>query len=189
MPEDTINAGNYTPITRALREYIERHPTMMHAVGLTDLCDNIDAIHAVLEDANAEMREFCNRLEDAAKKRKDLTLYGVDYTALPLDADGVPIHVGDVVIESLPFGGESKPLVVDRMELGRYDGKDVWAVALDTDKSPWVQPPLLRHHHAPTVEDVLREFGKAWVEWEDGSPYDPIAKYAAKLRLAVGDAE
>jgi hypothetical protein len=47
---------------------------------------------------------------------------------------------------------------------------------------------LLRHHHEPTVEDVLRDFGKAWVEWEDGSPCDPIAKFAAKLRLA-GDGE
>lgn len=46
----------------------------------------------------------------------------------------------------------------------------------------------IRHHKQLTVEDVLREFGKAWVEWEDGSPYDPIAKFADKLQLR-GDAE
>ena len=33
------------------------------------------------------------------------------------------------------------------------------------------------------ITGELREFGKAWVEWEDGSPYDPIAKFAAKLQL------
>lgn len=60
------------------------------------------------------------------------------------------------------------------------------AVAYDWDH--WLKKNEGLFKPKPTVEDVLREFGKAWVEWEDGSPYDPIAKFAAKLRLA-GDAE
>lgn len=82
-------SDSYTPITQGLREYIERHPTMMHAVGLTDLCDNIDAIHKALEDEYAEMRTFVESLDDAAKKHEDVDLWGTRYMALPLDADGV----------------------------------------------------------------------------------------------------
>lgn len=79
------------------------------------------------------------------------------WVRLPLDADGVTIHVGDVVRMELLSGGESKPLVVDRMELSRGRDGDLWCVALDTDKGCWNQPSLLHHHHPPTVEDVLRE--------------------------------
>ena len=57
MAEDTIKDEEYAPITQELRDYIERHPTMMHAVGLTDLCDNIDAIHKALEEQNAKLHE------------------------------------------------------------------------------------------------------------------------------------
>ena len=184
MPEDTINAGNYTPIARALREYIERHPTMMNAVGLVDLLDNIDAIHKALEDANAEMREFCNRLEDAAKKRKDLTLYGVDYTALPLDADGVPIHVGDVVKGEKVGGGFCEPF-----EVVGYIMSNGELEPMDEHKCPR-RRKYLHHHHEPTVEDVLREMADRCYADED-EPRDRdaiVAEYAAKLRLA-GDAE
>lgn len=45
----------------------------------------------------SDMQEFCGRIEQAAANREDVTLWGVDYVALPVDADGVPIHVGDTV--------------------------------------------------------------------------------------------
>jgi len=89
--------GEYEPITKGLREYIERHPTMMHVVGLTDLLDNIDAIHRYLEAENKEMFDFCDRLKAASEYREDVTLYGVDYIPVPLDKDGVPIHIGDTL--------------------------------------------------------------------------------------------
>lgn len=56
---------DYEPITKGLREYIERHPTMMHAVGLTDLLDNIDAIHRSLEQENERLRERLQELDNA----------------------------------------------------------------------------------------------------------------------------
>lgn len=89
--------SEYDPITKGLREYIERHPTMTHAVGLADLCDNIDAIHASLERENKEMFDFCDRLKAASEYREDVTLYDVDYVPVPLDKDGVPIHIGDTL--------------------------------------------------------------------------------------------
>lgn len=131
-----------------------------------------------------EMEQFVERLRDAAEDREDVTLFGVDYTALPVDAEGVPIRVGETVTCVLPFGGESKPFVVDRMELGRDGDGDVWSVALDRSTDCWEQPLLLRHHHAPTVEDVLREMLDAWGELPSSATDEAIiAEYAAKLRL------
>ena len=47
----------------------------------------------------------------------------------------------------------------------------------------------IRHHHAPTVEDVLREFADGWGFAEGVGKEDSYMKtFAAKLRL-VGDAE
>lgn len=64
--------------------------TAPQADCLTAIADRIDAEHE-------RTVGFCKRLEDAAAKREDVEIFGVEYTALPLDADGVPIHVGDTV--------------------------------------------------------------------------------------------
>ena len=174
MPEDTINAGNYTPITRALREYIERHPTMMHAVGLTDLCDNIDAIHKALEQKNAGMRDFCERTEQAAQAREDLTLWGVDYTALPVDADGVAIHVGDVM--DWEYGGT--------FDVEGFGIEGLFYLD-DARQLMWTNARTKHHHHEPTVGDVPREFVTEFnrddTELCDG---EIIERYAKRLRLA-----
>jgi hypothetical protein len=106
------------------------------------------------------------------------------WVRLPVDADGVPIRVGDVVTMQLLFGGESKPLVVDRMELSHGRDGDLWCVALDTDKGCWNQPSLLRHYHETTVEDVLEEFAQMYIACNDKGT---IAEYAKKLRLAGED--
>ena len=168
-------------ITDELREFARRWPcTDYIRKDMLAIADRIDAEHE---------RKVQQAHADGLNEQMDFhdNFVPSNYILLPVDADGEPIHVGDVVTAKLMFGGTSKPLAVDRMELSR--GKDgyLWTIALDTDKSCFNLPKILRHYHAPTVEDVLREFGKAWVEWEDGSPYDPIAKYAAKLRLAEGE--
>ena len=121
-------------------------------------------------------------------KRETLEEHG--WVKLPVDADGVPIHVGDVVTMQLLFGGESKPLVVDRMELSHGRDGDLWCVALDTDKECWNQPSLMRHYTPPTVEDVLREFASDIADVLGGDDFrledndELFAEYAAKLRLA-----
>lgn len=179
MPEDTINAGNYTPITQELREYIERHPTMMHAVGLTDLLDNIDAIHKAMEDEYAEMREFCNRLEDAAKKHEDVDLWGTRYIAGPVDSQGVPINF-DTPIERW---GALELIIYNMHDKCWYvTGHDMTAPTLMAEECTVVLPPK------PTVEDVLWEFTRTILNQKVEYREQNIAKYAAKLRLA-GDAE
>ena len=90
--------GEYDPITKGLRERLARLPIIDKTEDeLTDLCDSIDTIHRSLERENKEMFDFCDRLKAASEYREDVTLYGVDYIPVPLDKDGVPIHIGDVM--------------------------------------------------------------------------------------------
>lgn len=191
MEEDTIKRDDYAPITQGLREYIERHPTMMHAVGLTDLLDNIDAIHKALEDEYADMRTFVDRLSDAADKREDVDLWDTNYTALPLDADGVPIHVGDV----MEWCDSGEKLTVEGI------GSDV-LFYIDGENAEWTAARNKHHHHEPTVEDVLREFAQAMAENSDmyvseaidadereAADEEAIERFAKRLQLADGDAE
>lgn len=179
MPEDTIKDEEYAPITQELREYIERHPTMMHAVGLADLLDNIDAIHKSLEDECAEMHDFCERVEQAAQAREDVTFWGVDYMPLPLDADGVPIHIGDV----MEWCDSGEKLTVDGI------GIDV-LFYIDGENAEWTAARNKHHHHEPTVEDVLREFVTEFNRDDTELCGDEIIeRFAKRLQLAEGDAE
>ena len=184
-----------------LRKYVYDVLTKSAAYAINDMIDEIERDVAELTDERDLLKtqweagvDFDQRLEACADKREDVTLFGVDYTPLPLDADGVPIHVGETVTCLSPFGGESKPFVVDRMELGRDGDGNVWSVALDRSTDCWEQPLLLRHHHAPTVEDVLREFAHVGIriaakhgikagEIDFYADEDAIAEYAAKLTL------
>lgn len=189
------------PITKGLRETVIRN-TNLSTYGLEQLalaCDAVDAIHKALEDENAELRK---ELKDAVEKHEDaMAEHGwvrlpVDGEAPckqlsewiekrglitgPLDHDGELWHKGDM--SASPWG-EIESIV--------FDGQ-CWQVCGHDTSAPWLPADSLLHYHAPTVEDVLREFytlavrGKeAHAEDVDG---DVLAEYAAKLRLA-GDAE
>ena len=95
------------------------------------------------------------------------------HMGLPVDADGVPIHVGDVIV----------------ME----DGTTVYALAVNGNDFAYnygcgvaiTQAHNKHHYHKPTVEDVLREFGDEVQRCCDTE--DAIAEYAAKLREVMAD--
>lgn len=125
------------------------------------------------EDAEGAV-EFADRLKAAVDRRADVTLFGIDYTALPLDADGVPIHVGDVM--ELAGGA------VEEVESMHNYGSEGWSVT--TTHNATVIPWSARHHHAPTVEDVLREFGKRWDDPAHYAKGELVETFAEKLRLA-----
>ena len=103
---------------------------------------------------------------------------------LPLDADGEAIHVGDVMVYT---DGDTCPLPVVAL---------VPPAVFITEEGPRYAD-MCRHHHAPTVEDVLREFAQEMNEnlgMYTGEAIDAdewrkadertIAEYAAKLRMA-----
>ena len=102
---------------------------------------------------------------------------------LPRDRDGVPIHVGDVLTD-----GEYTFRVDELAAFG--DGS--WSIR-NEDGNAWAACDVT-HHHAPTVEDVLREFtDEVWNRCCEGATASDsgidelVAEYAAKLRLAGED--
>lgn len=101
------------------------------------------------------------------------------FMELPLDADGVPIRVGDVLTD-----GEYTFRVDELAAFG--DGS--WSIR-NEDGDAWAACDVT-HHHAPTVEDVLREMVAAYMDTplDDSNDGEFFAEYAEKLRLA-GDAE
>ena len=157
-------------ITDELR-CMEAYDGMVH-VGhntLIAIADRIDAEHEA-------------QVADAFETRNsDENLEADGWVRLPVDADGVPIHVGDLM----------------------DDGKKVARIVLtDGEWEPYVllydKPNVLReyfcneisHYHPPTVEDVLREmagrFAEADFNWNSDLE-NVIAEYAAKLRLSGED--
>ena len=166
-------------------------PPDMDSVSLRDhvngILDGIDREVKELTDERDLLKlqweagvDFDQRLEACADKREDVTLWGVDYMPYPLDADGVPIHVGDVM-ENIVCPSVHREVTGVGVECfygwddgnGRYSQFDV---------------VCYRHHHAPTVEDVLREFYTLAVRGKAARADDVdnavLAEYAARLRLA-----
>lgn len=153
--------------------------------GISIICEknilkNLDNIEREVEG----MRDFCEQLDDAVTKREDVTLWGVDYMPYPLDADGVPIHAGDALTDG------KHTYTVTSVTF------DSFAVTVcghsETSLNSWPidQPGKMRHHHAPTVEDVLREFAEKITDSQVPGVHptyeEAIAATAAKLRLAEG---
>ena len=108
------------------------------------------------------------------------------YQLLPVDADGVPIRVGDV-LDPPADCDDYAPLQVVRLTYDGYEyewyfdgeaGGFTGMVGKCMDVAGWT------HHHAPTVEDVLDEMLQRFAEDSyEGGLIDFIAKYAAKLQL------
>jgi hypothetical protein len=185
-------------ITDELREWVTDHYSgwkSKQAEGIA-IADRIDAEHeakvsywqgASYKDGHdegfASADDWLGQHEDAMAEH--------GWVTLPVDADGEVVRIGDVmVMASHPFGCEDKPLVVDRMELSRGMHGEVWCLALDTDRSCWTQAAVLRHHHAPTVEDVLQKLLEQAVGYSDAHTtvaLNAITEYAKRLTLAEGE--
>lgn len=106
------------------------------------------------------------------------------WVRLPVDADGVPIHVGDEMCNTHKDGFMAKRVTGLCLHSG---GR--WTAQVDEVRLRWHDADKLRHYTPPTVEDVLEEFfGKANLPDGTQTRAELIAEYAAKLRLA-GDGE
>lgn len=120
-----------------------------------------------------ELDGIAERIEQEVSER---------FMELPLDADGVPIRVG----ERVQLIGND-PGTVLYMSLA----DDGWRVYVKYDGGIGTgsgEPKRIRHYHEPTVEDVLREFASAYDriggEDDEHQKYlNLIAEYAAKLTL------
>ena len=106
------------------------------------------------------------------------TMEEAGWVRLPVDADGVLIHIGDVM--------ESE--YITRLEVSAIGAGCFFAWNNTDGRFHQFDSQQFTHHHGPTVEDVLREFGAGWYERMSGPETfdiaDYVERYAAKLRLA-----
>ena len=94
------------------------------------------------------------------------------YMELPLDADGVPIHVGDLV--RLNDGGEDS--YIDGFTSELCDGEGELMPTIDATQ---YRACDMRHVVERTIEDVLRELADIPTAYERT---EAIAKYADEIR-------
>lgn len=158
-------------ITDELREYIGLGDGTVQC-AIRAIADRIDERYH--RDMATAQQVGINEGEDAAMRD--------GWVELPKDADGVPIHVGDELCGyGRPNGGVFCKAVNEHMVLvgEKDDGYKMWLLWDGSE---------CRHHHEPTVEDVLREFFSRYVTTKPKDEDDAIiAEYAAKLRLAGED--
>ena len=134
--------------------------------------ERVDAYTKGYDEGFASADDWAAQHEDAMAEH--------GWVRLPLDADGKPIRIGDV----LECDGEEFP-PVSALVLTT----DGWHLSNVCITRAMGRPGQFTHHHAPTVEDVLREFGDGWNFASGlGQADSYIAKYAANLRLAGEDA-
>ena len=98
------------------------------------------------------------------------------YMVLPLDADGVPIRVGETV-----YDAKGQQTVVKEIAFNA-DRADVYCQIVDGYGRINVKTECLTHVKPRTVEDVLEDM---FIERDESglSAQEIIAKYAAELRM------
>ncbi len=98
------------------------------------------------------------------------------FMELPVDADGVPIRPDDLMsctaFDTNDFDGKEHAMAV---------GNGFWV-----DKDGYTHiPSETRHYHAPSIEDVLREF--AYKVCDINVADSEIERFADKLREVLGN--
>ncbi len=151
-------------ITDELREYLLCHPPANYA-DFSALADRIDAEHD-------EAIQQVMMSEGVPATEENMAEFG--WVRLPKDADGEYIHIGDVM--EWPTTNETFEVV------GIGDGT-LFYVEDGNEKADWTGASTKRHYHAPTVEDVLREFMDVMLGTPSKDAAARIAEYAAKLQL------
>lgn len=154
------------------REAVERLRNLQY-VSINELTERNDEIAYVISDGEREvgtLKDIADKLiylltDDEPNER---------YMRLPVDADDVPIHVGDTLEW---HDGERLTVIGIGSGVVFYD---------DDDGVQWTMTGN-KHHFVLSVEDVLREFGDEVRRCCDTE--DTIAEYAKKLRLKEDDDE
>lgn len=178
-------------ITDELRKWAEDN-TLRDRVLTT--CPPQHVIHGVLETLlriadriDAEHESACAEAYGNGVMSVPIAIDESQWVKLPVDADGEPIRIGDVM--EWPDGSTAEVVGI---------GPDTFFYVEDgEDAAEWSCASDKIHHHAPTVEDVLREFAQEMNEnlgmytgeaidadeWRDADA-KTVEKFAVKLRLA-----
>lgn len=158
-------------ITEELRVWASVEVPYKYGHQLCAIADRIDAEH----------ESACAEAYGSGVMSVPIALDESQWVRLPVDADGEPVHIGDVM--EWPTTGETFEVV------GIGDGT-LFYIEDGSELADWTGASTKRHH-APTVEDVLREMLDAWGELPSNATNEAIiAEYAAKLReMLDGDSE
>lgn len=153
---------------------------------LTAIADRIDAEHQkALDEWKAKhghmwLKGYAECHAELLDGNETLAadLENCGWVRLPVDADDVPVHVGDVMVYA---DGNTCPMEVVALVPP--------SVFLTEDGPRYAD--MCRHYHALTVEDVLREFAEKITDSQipDVHPTyeEAIAEYAKRLTLAEGE--
>ena len=168
-------------ITDELRQCIDMHEEPFLGTAMADyirgIADRIDEEHV------RQQEDLIDETLGGLIKMTDEKMAENGWVRLPKDADGEYIHIGDVMDS-------------DHLEDGTVDGIQYFKsmqnmrmlIAVrphNWDTPTWYDPEEYRHHHEPTVEDVLREFSCVLMGKRefDGDVAEAVAEYAQKLQL------
>lgn len=145
-------AARCTAIMRTLGADVEDDVVTIHKDEFGGLCDAIDAVDANLAAERDELRDECNWLHS------ELHGWEAEAVKLPLDADGVPIRVGDVL--DYDYGdGIAGTCTVDALiltdrwdyELSDEDGDTRNVVSMDDFYC------CIHHHHPDSWERIIED--------------------------------
>ena len=156
------------PITADLRRWWELHCRALATPeldeGLDALCGAVDAVHANLEGENESLRRELDRALG------EWDYWESTHVELPKDADGTPVHVGDVM--EWPDGQTFEVV-------GIGDGTLFY---VEDGLAEWTGASTKFHHHVPDtweriIEDAL-----------DGYHDTDFDALVARCRALAGDA-
>lgn len=161
-------------------ESIEKLRELAADINATEITDHLDVVGKCRFHA-----EWLNSWHEAF----DAACDGIEreiaetHVLLPLDADGVPIHVGDVV----EFG-ETR----NKGNVKALNEHMAIVMHVDSDYTNYAKYGLLwsadacTHVKPRTIEDVLQEFGDWYAHTKGGCDEDGIiAEYADELRELI----
>ena len=157
---------------------------LRHEVANYPFRDNRDfaLFEAIADRIDAEHERMFDDLTVDMQPMTDESMAEHGWMRLPVDADGEYIHIADVMC----WLNEDVPNKVDCMHLC---GDGWWVYSHGVG----VRSKELRHYHATTVEDVLREFVQEFIDFatciDDHEVTDAIEQYAKRLKLAEGEGE
>lgn len=141
-------------ITDELREYVNQTP-VPKSRALMEARDRFNAIADRIDAEHDQMADFCKRLERAATDHEDVTLWGVDYIALPVDADGEYIHVGDDMEYGKTHGCVIALMLSNYPK--KWGGGLHWGIQLEGEQAPTALDGFFRHHRPDTWERIIED--------------------------------
>ena len=183
--------------TDELREYSKSSDGVLYSAhqAILAIADRIDAEHdkalnsvagAYDSGYNVGYDEGFASADDWLAQHEDaMAQHG--WVRLPKDADGEYIHIGDVM-EWVRYKDDDPTIV--RTVSGIGNGV-FFAWSDEQGRYAQYEAHAYRHYHAPTVEDVLREFAEKVTDSQIPGVHptyeEAIADYANRLTLAEGE--